>query len=92
MLTDEAAIAGDGNCGYRAFAVGLVVAMAELPAHVRQRFTDHLKDLYYNMQHERHLLQCRSPSQGSVKVGYDALLVRYMLCYAVKLACCSMVS
>ena len=70
------ATVGDGNCGYRAVAIGLVVAMAGLSEHAWARFEQHLKSLWREMQQHDYLLQCQSPSRGHVKLGYDALMVR----------------
>ena len=68
-------VAGDGNCGYRAIAVGLVVAVSELPEESRRGFVRHLQQLFIGMQSQRGLLHYRSTSQGSAQQGYEALMV-----------------
>ena len=67
--------AGDGNCGYRAVAIGLVVAASGLSENAWAQFEQHLKSLWRDMQQHDYLLQCKSPSQGHVKMGFDALMV-----------------
>ena len=52
--------------------------MAGVDAHVRESFIVHVKDLNRAMQKEQPLLKSRSPSGGSVKEGYDALLVSFL--------------
>ena len=76
MYHIHVAHAGDGNCGYRAVGLGLVVAIAGLQPVVRQQFAQHLEHLWFGMQHFPKMLTCHSPSQGSVEMGYLALLVR----------------
>ena len=71
-----AAYAGDGNCGYRAVGLGLVVAVAGLQPAIRHQFTQHLEQLWSRMQHFPQMLTFCIPTQGSVEMGYYALLVR----------------
>lgn len=68
-------VAGDGNCGYRAVAVGLVVAIAGLSAESRRSFLQHLQQLYSCMQQEEGLWQFSSASGGNAHQGFSALRV-----------------
>ena len=48
--------AGDGNCGHREFAVGLIVAIATLPEGARVSFQKHLAQLAENIRTDKKLL------------------------------------
>ena len=85
-------LAGDGNCAYRAFGVGLVTATAGLDGRARKGFIQHVKDLNRALQQQQPLLGGRTPSGGSLKEGFDALLVSSAHmepspqgCFAIKL-------
>ena len=88
----DATYAGDGNCGYRAFAVGLIVAMAGLKPETRQVFAKHLGQVYSRMRQLPQLLRCSSPIQGTVDRGYYALLVRLAPALLLRLLSCIVIS
>lgn len=68
-------VAGDDISGYRAIAVGLVVAVAALSAASSHCFVQHLQQLYCGMQGMQGLLQFNSACGGFAHCGYKALLV-----------------
>ena len=68
-------VAGDGNCGYRAIGVGLVVAVSQLSAKSRHSFVQSLQQLFSGMQAKQGLLHFPAASGGSASTGYEALLV-----------------
>ncbi|KAL3155058.1 hypothetical protein ABBQ38_011125 [Trebouxia sp. C0009 RCD-2024] len=61
-------VRGDGNCGYRAVALGLVVAVAQQPEDIRVQFVQHLNQLYAALERKQ-LLKYRSASGGSAQDG-----------------------
>ncbi|KAL3151701.1 hypothetical protein ABBQ38_012682 [Trebouxia sp. C0009 RCD-2024] len=64
---------GDGNCGYRAIALGPVVAVAQQLDGIRLQFVQHLDQLYAALERKQQLLKYRSKSGGSARDGYQVL-------------------
>ncbi|KAL3146249.1 hypothetical protein ABBQ32_002952 [Trebouxia sp. C0010 RCD-2024] len=66
-------VRGDGNCGFRAIALALVVAVAQQPEGIRLQFAQHLDQLYTALETEQQLLQYRSKSGGFAQEGHTIL-------------------
>ena len=74
-------VAGDGNCGHRAFAIGLTVAIASLPQSARNAFQKHLARLAEDIRADAQLLKYRSLSGGNAHDGLHHLQVTLFWTY-----------